>query len=124
VFTLRQAMRYLAEHPMGKKAKPSSDAVAQLLTQLPRRQALVRSGDVVGRIHTYDTPPKLTGDELEARVRDIRDRTRAKYCHPRAEIEATFHQRIMVIPLEPSEPQAAPQLLFTPQSRWGEVDEP
>jgi len=43
VFTLRQAMRYLAAHPLGKKAQATTTAVAQWLTQLPRRHALLIS---------------------------------------------------------------------------------
>ena len=48
VFTLRNVMAYLAEHPVGT-AKPATTAsVVQNLTQLPRRAAWVRSGEVVG----------------------------------------------------------------------------
>jgi len=122
VFVLRQAMRALAARPIGRKAEASTAAVAQLLTQLPRRHALVRSGDDVGRIHTYDTPPKLEGQALEERVRMIRDQTRAKYCHSHAQV-----QKLWQLEREPERignPLPATLAELAEIAGWGQVGEP
>jgi hypothetical protein len=125
---LRQVMRSLAAHPIGKKAQANTAAVAQWLTQLPRRHALVRSGDAVGLIHTYDTAPKLAGQELEARWEQVRNQTRAKYCRPRdgAMVEHPVPhpapQAAAVTAPLPMVPVATPGT--APDSWWGEEVEP
>jgi hypothetical protein len=63
-----------------------------MLTALPKRAAFVRSGDTVGVIYTHDTPPPLSRQQLFERGRDILTRTRAVYCHPKAEVEQLFMQ--------------------------------
>jgi hypothetical protein len=54
---------------------------------LPNRFAYVRSAEAGGEVYTQDTSPHVTGAELTARVQQLRVQTRARYCHPRAEIE-------------------------------------
>jgi hypothetical protein len=128
LFTLRMAMRHFATHPLGKKAEGTNAAVAQLLTQLPRRQALARSGDEVGRIATYDTPAPLTGQAIQERIALLRDQTRAKYCHAREAVE----QRLTVETREPvREPVAVGRVAvrgafgqFGEIAGWGEIGEP
>ncbi len=87
IFHLRMTMAYLAAHPIGKQSAPSSTGVAHLLSQLPNRFAYVRSAEAGGEVYTQDTSPHVTGAELTARVQQLRAQTRARYCHPRAEIE-------------------------------------
>jgi hypothetical protein len=87
VFHLRQTMSYLAKHPVGKMSAPSANAVGQMLTQMPRRAAFVRSGEDVGVIYSLQTPKQVSGREIAERMQTIRDQTRATYCHPREEIE-------------------------------------
>ncbi len=133
VFCLRGAMRYLAAHPLGKKAEASTAAVAQLLTQLPRRHALVRSGDDIGRIYTDDTPPMLDGASLQQRIQMVQAQTRATYCRRRDEVEQALRgekfgaetaEEAGPIPLSrlPGAVHQAAQ--NRPRSRWTEVDEP
>ena len=56
IFHLRTLMIYLASEPIGKKSTPSTTIVGQMLTNLPRRAAFVRSAETVGVIYTNDTP--------------------------------------------------------------------
>lgn len=92
LFHLRMTMAVLAETPIGKKSAPSSTAVGQMLTSLPRRAAFVRSAETVGVIYTEDTKNRLQGRELIARIQAILTQTRKKYSHPRAEVERLFTQ--------------------------------
>src|SRR5262249_55727929 len=87
IFHLRMTMAYLAEHPLGKQRAASSTGVAQRLTQLPNRTALVSSAEAAGEIVTYDTPPQVQGAARIARFQEIRAQTKARYCYPRAAIE-------------------------------------
>lgn len=90
LFHLRMIMFVLAEEPIGKKSNPSHAAVGQMLTNLPRRAAFVRSAETVGVIYTEDTPNRLQGRELVKRIQAILTQTRKKYGHPKAEIERMF----------------------------------
>jgi len=90
LFHLRMIMFVLAEEPIGKKSNPSHAAVGQMLTNLPRRAAFVRSAETVGVIYTEDTPNRLQGGELVKRIQAILTQTRKKYGHPKAEIERMF----------------------------------
>jgi len=128
IFHLRMMMFHLAEHPIGKRSQPNSTLVAQWLSTLPRRSAFVRSGDDVGMIYTFDTPPHLTGSELAARMQAIQAQTRAKYCHRRAEVEQLFRNPDKSPPApQPDGTTTVPithDPLMLPISGWGEVDEP
>ncbi len=75
-------MYSLSQHPVGKSSTSKAAGVADMLTQLPKRAAFVRTGEFIGAIYTQNTPPALTGAALRQRMLDIRDRTRTKYCHP------------------------------------------
>ena len=90
LFHLRITMAVLAEEPIGKKSNPSHAAVGQMLTNLPRRAAFVRSAETVGVIYTEDTPNRLQERELVKRIQAILTQTRKKYGHPKAEIERMF----------------------------------
>ena len=90
IFHVRMVMRHLASEPIGKKSAPSTTAVSQMLTQLPRRAAFVRSGDTVGVIYTHNTPKPATANELRTRTLAVQAHTRLAYCHPRDEVEAAF----------------------------------
>lgn len=87
VFCLRQVMAYLAANPLGKVTQTTAAETGQMLTQLPKRAAFVRSADDVGVIFTHDTPSKLAGHNLAERQTTIRDQTRRTYCHPKADVE-------------------------------------
>lgn len=116
IFHLRMTMLHLAEFPIGKQIQANPTAVGQMLANLPKRAAFVRSGSDVGVFYTHDTPKRIKEQELLVRVRGIQAQTRLKYCHPRAEVErmfaATDDPEISV----PSEPTKVPQL-----SRWEEA---
>jgi hypothetical protein len=116
IFHLRSTMLYLAEHRIGKKSSASASAVAQMLTQLPQRAAFVRTGNEVGVIYTDDTPPKVSDREYQHRLQQIREQTRAKYCHPREEIEQTFMPADT--PTAPAPVEA--EVVETPAPRWEE----
>lgn len=85
LFCLRSLMHQLTEAPIGKESTSSSSDTARMLTQLPMRQAFVRAGDDVGTIFTHDTPPHAA-DEAQ-RYLIVLNQTRAKYCHPREDVE-------------------------------------
>ncbi|MFL5655495.1 MAG: hypothetical protein ACJ8CB_15125, partial [Ktedonobacteraceae bacterium] len=80
LYHLRATMSYLAAHPIGKVSNVSPADIAQTLTQLPKRQALVRSGTDVGRIVTDDTLPHMDYDTVLGNHSMIVVRTRQKYC--------------------------------------------
>lgn len=132
LFHLRMTMISLAEEPIGKKSAPSTTVVANMLTQLPRRAAFVRSGETVGVIYTNDTPERLSGRELVARVRTVLGQTRAKYCHPRAEVEHVVTQSDEIAVGELNESPITPNLMgpderptrpVPPPTRWEVRDE-
>lgn len=87
IFHMRTVMMYFARNPLIKGGKVQMVDYAQILLGLPKRMALVRSGDDVGLIQTNDTPRPLVGEALEARRFFIREHTRQRYCHPRDQIE-------------------------------------
>jgi hypothetical protein len=63
---------------------------------------------------------RLTGAALSERLTAIQTQTRAKYCHPRAEIERTFSTEPLDLP-----ESVDVHLQGQPVSRWAEVnDEP
>jgi hypothetical protein len=113
IFHLRAAMRYLAANPLGTMSQGKPAVIAQQLITLPRRSALVRAGDAIGMIQTYDIPPKIMGSELTYRVSALQHQTHLKYCHSRAEVE---HQQVV----SATDPIVAGQEL----SGWGKVGEP
>lgn len=135
LFHLRMTMIALAEEPIGKRTAPSTTVVAGMLTQLPRRAAFVRTGETVGVIYTNDTPQRLSGRELVARVQTVLEQTRAKYCHPRAEVEQVPTQPDEVVEGVPNESPVAPRLVepderptppstpTPPTTRWEERDQ-
>jgi hypothetical protein len=90
LFFLRLTMQHLALNPIGEPSKSSVTAIAQMLTELPVRGAFVRSGADVGAIFTFDTPEHTSGADLAGRMKFIREQTRQRYCHPRAQVEAAF----------------------------------
>lgn len=90
VFYLRSVMQYLASEPIGKKSAPSTTVVSQMLTQLPRRAAFVRSGDTVGVVYTQHTPKTAPPSEARARLLAVQARTRQTYCRSRDDIENAF----------------------------------
>lgn len=137
VFHLRQTMSYLAKHPVGKMASTSANAVGQMLTQLPRRAAFVRSGEDVGVIYTLPAPKQISGRELAERLQAIQAQTRTTYCHPREEVErrilrdadSTPEQRVAGGASVAADQQAAHTPIYAmaqaypPRfARWEEVD--
>lgn len=90
IFHLRMMMDYLADHPLGRKTQQSTSIVGQMLTQLPRRAAFVRSGTDVGVIYTEDTMQPVEPSVLQDRLAFVRNQTREKYCHPRTEVDSHF----------------------------------
>jgi hypothetical protein len=119
IFHLRMTMSYLAEHPIGKQSAASSTAVSRQLAQLPNRVAFVHSAEATGVIVTLDTSRNVTGAEFAARLWQLQVQTRAKYCHPRAEIE---HPHQAPIQTGPAVPVAAMAAAHMPQfTRYEEV---
>jgi hypothetical protein len=79
--------------PLGEQRTPrESDTRAELLN-LPPRQAKVRLSGGANQqprkctMRTLDLPPAAAKDEVERRLQQIREQTRAKYCRPRREVE-------------------------------------
>jgi len=98
----------LIEDPdvLGEPRKPKeSDAKEKLLT-LQKRQALIRvSGDTdrktqICTMKTADVPQAAKKEEVERRQRQIRERTRAKYCQYLGEAKRELHGESMNIPNE------------------------
>ncbi len=87
IYHLRELMKCLASNPIGKKSTLSTTEVAQMLTQLPRRAAFVRSGEEMGVIYTDDTLPMVSGSTFAQRLEFIQAQTRQKYCRPKSEVE-------------------------------------
>lgn len=118
LFHLRMTLFALADNPIGKKTAPSTTIVGQMLTQLPRRSAFVRSGETVGVIYTNDTPERIRGRDLMLRAQTVLEQTRQKYCHPRADVN-----RPVARPTSNGARVATPPKLdpMTPGVRWEEV---
>jgi hypothetical protein len=89
-FLFHLHMAYLAAHPIGKKSTLTSTHGAPMLTQLPKRAALVRSGGEVGVIYTDDTVPHVEANELQQRLYLIRSQPRQKYCRPKDQPKASL----------------------------------
>lgn len=111
LFFLRMTMMHLTYNPVGKKTTRSASDIAHELSQLPRRQAFIRSGTDIGEIHTNNTVKPLGQKELRQREERIRDVTRAYYCTPRSDIEK-------------AQQQSAPNTNTStqPPPRWEDVD--
>jgi len=121
LFHLRITMAILAETPIGKKSAPSSTAVGQMLTNLPRRAAFVKNAETVGVIYTQDTRSHLQGHELVARLDAIRGQSRSKYARPKQDVEVALMQPIgaIVAPqegLNPSSTSMQPVIV-----RWEDI---
>lgn len=118
LFHLRMVMQHLAANPVGKKSTASTTVVGQMLTQLPRRAAFVRSGDTVGVMYTHNTPKTAPPSELRTRTLAVQAHTRLAYCHARDEVEAAFtgDQAVQdAVQVAVQVPQGAPI------NRWEEV---
>jgi hypothetical protein len=79
-------MVYLAQNPIGR----STTQVAQVLSELPKRAALVRSGEARSVIHTDDTSPPVESDDLRERLLATQKQTREKYCRSKKEGETAM----------------------------------
>jgi hypothetical protein len=116
LFHLRIVMFVLADNPIGKESEASTADVGKMLNSLPRRAAFVRSGDDVGVIYTHNTPQRVYDIELGPRIAAIRDQTRAKYCHPRGDVERGF-----MADDDQSGPGQPPDTPNAPNDGWEEV---
>ncbi len=94
LITFRQVMRYLAENPIGKATVQSPAEIANMLANLPRRAAFVRSGQAVATITTETTPERVPASIFDSRVKRIQSATHTKYCIPAAEVEQEIMQRL------------------------------
>lgn len=122
LFHLRMTMAYLAAAPIGKKSTPGTSAVGQMLTQLPRRAAFVRSGEDVGVIYTHDTQAVASGEDLRKRGQEILQQTRSKYCHPKDVVEQALAQPLQHMQPDAQAVNAAPDPNALPDiSRWEEA---
>lgn len=113
IWHLRATLRYLAANPLGTFSENKQGDVARQLTELPRRTALVRSGDTVAKVMTYDTPLKVTGQELMSRVSALQHQTHLKYCHPRPQV-------VQQVVESANDPVGAGESI----SGWGELNDP
>jgi hypothetical protein len=92
---MRRVIQLLIDDPgpLGEKRIPKESDIKGKLLNLPKRQALVRVGgdiDQKPRKYTMKTdnlPQAAKKDEVERRLRQIREQTRTKYCRPRSEVE-------------------------------------
>jgi hypothetical protein len=106
LYHLRATMSHLAANPIGRKTNVSPSDIAQTLIQLPKRHALVRSGNHVGRIITDDTLPHMDEYTVLGNYSMIKVRTRQKYC-----------RQVTASPPVNSNPPDEPPTV----SRWEEV---
>ncbi len=113
IWHLRATLRYLAANPLGTFSENKQGDVARQLTELPRRTALVRSGDTVAKVMTYDTPLKVTGQGLMSRVSALQHQTHLKYCHPRPQV-------VQQVVESANDPVGAGESI----SGWGELNDP
>jgi hypothetical protein len=74
-------MEHLAANPIGKQTSTSATNICQMLVQLPRRAAFVRSGDDIGVIYTDNTLAPCDEEFVEARTTQIIVQTIQKYCY-------------------------------------------
>ncbi len=93
IFSIRSVMEYLAFYPIGTETKMTDHDTAQILRNLPKRAAAVKTGDEQGVIYTLDNPPHVTGAELQQRLTNVQTRTRDTFCRPREEVEAMHQKR-------------------------------
>ena len=93
IFTLRESLKYLAKHPIGKETSQSTHEIAQGLSMLPKRAAWVKSGTDMGVIYTDDASPMVDEAEGQRRLRIIQTQTQAKYCRPKVEFEQEQHRK-------------------------------
>jgi hypothetical protein len=96
VNSLWDCLYTLSVDPIVEKKPLTASDVAQILEQLPKRHVLVRTSKAnpndeheptVFLITTLDVPEHVEQSVFEKRMEDIIDRTRAKYCRPRLEVE-------------------------------------
>lgn len=90
IFYLRQTLEYLARNPIGKVSATTPAEVSRMLTQLPRRSAFVKSGEDIGVIYTFPTPPEVQGIDLSNRRLAIIHQTRQRYCNPKDALNQWF----------------------------------
>lgn len=82
IFHLRATMRYLATHPAGPSAAPSSAEIAKQLVALPAQTAYASTAGGTFLMQTIGMAPAVEDAELQTRLHGIRQRTRATYAHP------------------------------------------
>lgn len=79
--------------PLGERRMAKESDTRERLLNLQKRQALVRVGGDGDQspqkylMQTLNLPQAVKSDELEHRLRQIREQTRAKYGRPRQEVE-------------------------------------
>jgi hypothetical protein len=133
IMCLREVMLYLSENPIGKATEITTADVAKMLTQLPVRMALVRTGNtstVVDRIQTDDTPPRVTGAQFDTRLATILDQTRKAFCRPREDVEGALRGATVAVTAPPSEiinevddeHENDPQATRPAADRWEDIE--
>ncbi len=119
IFCLRQTMMYLAKHPVGKETTVTPSELAQTLVELPNRELYARSGTEVGRIRTDDMAKPIAAKAFHERLAAIQAQTRAKYCTPKDEVEASIRSTQNMLGTSMS--LTDDQVTDTPTSRWEEL---
>lgn len=119
IFCLRQTMMYLAKHPVGKETTVTPSELAQTLVELPNRELYARTGSEVGRIRTDDMAKPIAAKAFEERLAAIQAQTRAKYCTPKDEVEASIRSTQNMLGTSMS--LTHDQVTDTPTSRWEEL---
>jgi hypothetical protein len=98
LYTLRRVMVYLVQDPIGEKQGLSNSQVAQEIMNLPRRHALVKIGNDVSEVMTFDTPSAVAPAIFDRRRYMVVGQTRQKYCRPAAEVEREIERRLGIAP--------------------------
>ena len=102
---LRYAMAVLVENPIlvdtgqyqpkyqNRTFADMENEISRDLTQQPNFQAKVKLLAGEHNIQTKNTPPGLTGLQLEERIAHIQTQTRNNYCKPREAVEKEIRER-------------------------------
>ena len=90
IFTdaLDAAIAGVIKEPIGEYKQTGITDIADRLTHLPKRQALIRIGTTTNQLETLSLPSTVSSSERNKRLERIQKQTREKYCRPREEVEA------------------------------------
>jgi len=84
----------LVQDPIEEQTGRASGEVVPQIINLPQRRALVRTGNDVYGIGTFDTPEAVSPSVFGQRRDVVVEQTRRRYCRPAAEVEREIEKRL------------------------------